>query len=251
LLAGVNLLRVNEFSELIDKKMNRTKLAQYLDLANHQANTTPDDIRELCDAVKKFGFHAAFVNPSYVSLVRGYLFDSKSKIGTVIAFPLGQEMTDIKNLATLKAVNEGADELDIVMNIGWFKAGKFTPVRNEMRRLAETAKDVKAETIVKFIIETGYLTGDEIRRASQLVVESGADFVKTCSGMGPRGAKLEDVSLIKGVVGDRVKIKVAGGITTLQQVKDFLAWGADRIGTSHAVEIYTEFLNRLKNDSKN
>jgi deoxyribose-phosphate aldolase len=137
------------------------------------------------------------------------------------------------------------------MNVGWFKAGKLTAVKNEMRKLVDTAKSVKLKTIVKFIIETGYLTGNEIRQASKLVMESGADFVKTCSGMGPRGAKLEDVSLIKGVVGDRVRIKAAGGITTLQQVKDFLEWGADRIGTSHAVEIYTEFLNRLKNDSKN
>ncbi|MFH1840635.1 MAG: deoxyribose-phosphate aldolase [Candidatus Shapirobacteria bacterium] len=222
--------------------MTRSKLASYLDLANHHANAVPDDIKKLCDDVKKFGFHTAFVNPCYIGLVRECLFDSRSKIGTVIAFPLGQETSEIKNIATLGAVNEGADELDICMNVGLFKAGKFTVVRNEMRKLVDTAKSFKPKTVVKFIIETGYLTGDEIRKASQLVVESGADFVKTCSGLGPRGAKLEDVSLIKGVVGDKVKIKVAGGITTLQQVKDFLDWGADRIGTSHAVEIYNEFL---------
>jgi deoxyribose-phosphate aldolase len=231
--------------------MTKGELAQYLDLANHQAKTTPAEIKKLGNEVKKFSFHAAFVNPCYVRLIREVLFESRAKTGTVIAFPLGQETPGIKNLATLNAVNDGADELDICMNVGLFKAGKLTRVRNEMQKLVDTAKNVKAQTIVKFIIETGYLTGDEIRKASQLVVESGADFVKTCSGMGPRGAKLEDVSLIKGVVGDRVKIKVAGGITTLQQVLDFLDWGADRIGTSHAVEIYTEFLDKLRNDSKN
>jgi deoxyribose-phosphate aldolase len=231
--------------------MNQTEFAQYLDFANHRPNATFSDIQKLCASVKKFGFHTAFVNPCYIALAREFLFGTKSKIGTVVAFPLGQETTDIKNLATLKAVNEGADELDICMNVGWFKAGKLTAVKNEMRKLVDTAKSVKLKTIVKFIIETGYLTGNEIRQASKLVMESGADFVKTCSGMGPRGAKLEDVSLIKGVVGDRVRIKAAGGITTLQQVKDFLEWGADRIGTSHAVEIYAEFLNKLRNDSKN
>lgn len=226
--------------------MTKTQLVSYLDLANHQANATPADVRKLCDLVKEFGFHSAFVNPCYVGLARGELFDTRSKVGTVISFPLGQDTCDVKNVATVNAVGDGADELDICMNVGLFKAGKFTEVKNEMVRLVETAKGIRAKTVVKFIIETGFLTGNEIRKAAGLVLQSGADFVKTCSGMGPRGAKLEDVSLIKGVVGDRVKIKVAGGIGTLQQVKDFLDWGADRIGTSHAVEIYNEFLNAEK-----
>jgi deoxyribose-phosphate aldolase len=219
--------------------LDQQTLANYLDLANHHAEATPLQIKALCQAVQQYGFHAAFVNPAYVSLARGLLL--QGKIGTVIAFPLGQEITDLKVLASATAVRQGADELDVSMNVGLFKAGEQEAVLAEMKTIVEAAKSERSSTIVKFIIETGFLTNEEIKDASLLVLQSRADFVKTCSGMGPRGATLQDVKLIKEVIGGQLKIKVAGGIDTLKEATDFITAGADRIGTSRAVEIINEY----------
>lgn len=219
--------------------MDKKDLAKYLDLANHHPEATEEDIKILCQKVKEFGFHSAFVNPVYVSQARQLMGD-QGKVGTVISFPLGQEKTEIKIFAVREAVKDGADELDISMNVGWFKAGKYKQVLKEMKALVRTVRDLKKETIIKFIIETGLLTDEEIKKASLLTVESGADFVKTCSGMGPRGASLKDVLLIKEAIGDKAKIKVAGGIDTYQEAVDFVNAGAVQIGTSQAVKIISE-----------
>lgn len=161
----------------------------------------------------------------------------KAVTGTVVSFPLGQDSQEIKVASALWAVKQGADELDVSMNVGAFKEGRYENVLEEMKAIVSSAKSVKNTVLVKFIIETGWLTDDEIKKASELVLQSGADFVKTCSGMGPRGATLHDVELIKSVVGDRVKIKAAGGVTAYQQTIDFIKAGVSRLGTSHAVEI--------------
>jgi len=219
--------------------MDSRTLARYLDLANHHPETTPEDIKILCQKVKEFGFHSAFVNPCFISLARE-LLGTEGKIGTVISFPLGQDSRDVKVISAIDAVKKGADELDVVMNIGLFKAGKEEQVLEEMKAIIEAAKNIRQATLVKFIIETGLLTDEEIKKASQLVLESGADFVKTNSGLGPRGASLKDVALIRQAVGDKIKIKVAGGIDTLKEATDFIQAGADRIGTSKAVEIIKE-----------
>lgn len=217
--------------------MDRKTLVKYLDLANHHQEATPEMIRELCQKVQKFGLHTAFVNPYYVTLAKDFLQSANGLVGTVVSFPLGQETQDIKVMTTIKAVKDGADELDVSMNVGLFKAGQEEKVLTEMKNIITAAKSLKKTTIVKFIIETGLLTDEEIKRASLLVLKSGADFVKTCSGMGPRGASLKDVDLIRSVVGDQIKIKVAGGIDSLQEALDFIKAGVDRIGTSKAVEI--------------
>lgn len=220
--------------------MDSVTLAKYLDLANHHQEATPEDIRQLCQKVKEYRLHAAFVNPFYVSLAKDCLKEVNGLVGTVIAFPLGQETKDIKVLSAMKAVKDGADELDISLNIGLFKAGKNQEVLEEMKAILSSVKEIKKTTIVKFIIETGLLSEEQIKKASALVLKSGADFVKTSSGMGPRGASLKDVELIKGVVGDKIKIKVAGGIDTLKEALDFIKAGVERIGTSKAVEIIKE-----------
>lgn len=219
--------------------MNRKILASYLDLANHHAEAKPEDIKLLCQKVKKYGFHSAFVNACYITLAKETL-GGKGMVGTVISFPLGQDDRDIKILAAIAATRKKADELDVSMNVGWFKAGKYDQVLEEMEAVVAAAKEIRKITVVKFIIETGFLTEIEIKKASQLVLKSRADFVKTCSGWGPRGASLEDVRLIKSAIGDKIKIKVAGGIDTLKEATDFIKVGANRIGTSHAVEIIKE-----------
>jgi deoxyribose-phosphate aldolase len=158
-------------------------------------------------------------------------------VGTVIAFPVGQDTQESKVFAAVDAARRGADELDVSMNVGWLKAGKSDQVLEEMKSVAEAAKSARGQVLVKFIIETGLLTEGEIKKACELVVMSGADFVKTCSGWGPRGAKIKDIRLIKEVVGDQVRIKAAGGIHRFQEAKRFIEAGTHRIGTSKAVGI--------------
>lgn len=226
--------------------MNKKELAFHLDLANHHPNATPQDIKKLCALVLKHEFHTAFVNSCYVSLARKYL-KNKAKVGTVISFPLGQDSLCSKINGVRDALKNGADELDASMNVGLFKAKQYSSVLNEMKAIVSTARKTKKSAIVKFIIETGYLTPEEIAKASQLVVSSGADFVKTCSGYGPRGAALSDVFTIKKAIGNKAKIKVAGGISSTKQAIAFLKAGAHRIGTSHAVEIINGI--RTKNPS--
>lgn len=216
--------------------MDKRTLASFLDLANHHQDATPEQIKELCDKVKKYGFHAAFVNPCYIRLAKELLGD-RGVVGSVVSFPLGQDNRDVKVLAAIDAVRQGADELDICMNVGLFKAGQADEVLAEMRAVIEAVRNLKPKTVVKYIIETGCLTAEEIKKVAKLVLESGADYVKTCSGMGPRGASLEDVKLVRQATGDKIKIKVAGGIDTLKEVTDFISAGVARIGTSKAVEI--------------
>jgi len=220
--------------------MDSVTLAKYLDLANHHQEAMPEDIRQLCQKVAEYHFHAAFVNPFYVSLAKDCLREVNGLVGTVISFPLGQETKDIKVLSALKAVKDGADELDVSLNIGLFKAGKNQEVLEEMKAILTSAKEIKKTTVIKFIIETGLLSDEEIKKAATLVLESEADFVKICSGMGPRGASLKDVELVKSAIGDKIKIKVAGGIDTLKEALDFIRAGVERMGTSKAVEIIKE-----------
>lgn len=219
--------------------MNRKALAEYIDFANHHQDATPKDIKELCDKVKKFGFHSAYVNPFYIPLARELL--DNGVIGTVLGFPLGQDTREVKVVASIDAVKKGADEIDVSMNVGLFKADNYDLVLEEMKAVVTAAKEMKRTTLVKFIIETGFLTSNEIKKAAKLVLQSGADFVKTNSGWGPRGASLKDVDLIREAVGEKIKIKVAGGVDTYKEAISFINRGVDRIGTSHAVEIIEEF----------
>ena len=208
-------------------------LASYLDLANHHPNSTEDDIKNICEKVKKYSFNAAFVNPFFIQFAKG----QGVKVGTVISFPLGQETLSVKTGCAESYASLGADELDVSLNVGYIKSGKWMESLVEMRAVVEEARKINPKIIIKFIPETGYLTADEIKKCAENMVDSGADFFKTCSGLGPRGATIEDVRLVREAVGQKLKIKVAGGIETYDQAMSFINAGADRIGTSHAVEI--------------
>lgn len=204
-----------------------------LDLANHHPDATEAAVRELCQKVVQFKFNAAFVNPCFVALAKSL----GVRVGTVVSFPLGQELLRVKCDSALEALAQGADELDISLNVGFIKAGDWDKSFSEMTEIVKIIRLNKPEAVIKFIPETGFLTPDEIKKVAELILKSGADFFKTCSGMGPRGATVEDVQLVKSVVGDKLKIKVAGGITTYDEAIKFIKAGAVRIGTSHAVEI--------------
>ncbi len=227
-------------------------IANKLDLANHHADTTLEDVKKVCANVIKYGFNGAFVNPCYIALAREELED-KAKVGTAFSFPLGQDTLEMKIFAAREAIRLGADELDIVPNNGLLlsEAG-FGQYREELRTIVESARLARSDIVVKFIIETGLFLVDEeflIKRAAEAILASGADFVKICSGMGPRGASLNDVKLVKEAVGTApIKIKVAGGIDTIEEARSFLNAGADRIGTSKAVEIMEELANQSPTD---
>jgi deoxyribose-phosphate aldolase len=208
-------------------------LASYLDLANHRPDSTGGQIVELCANVKKYGFNAAFVNPFFIKLAK----EQGVKVGTVISFPLGQETLDVKTGCAESYASLGADELDVSLNVSFLKSGKWAESLVEMKAVVQSARSVNPQIIIKFIPETGYLTEDEIKKSAELILDSGADFFKTCSGMGPRGATIEDVKIVRMIVNNQLKIKVAGGITTRDHAIKFIESGADRIGTSHAVEI--------------
>lgn len=216
-------------------------IAPHLDLANHHADATPEDIRKVCANVLKYGFNGAFVNPCYIALAREELED-KAKVGTAFSFPLGQDTLEMKIFAAREAIRLGADELDIVPNNGLLlMENGFGQYREELKTIVDTARAIRADIIIKFIIETGFLEEVLIKRAAEAIVASGADFVKICSGMGPRGASLDDVRLVNEAIGNApIKIKVAGGIDTIEEVRAFLDAGVQRMGTSKAVEIMEE-----------
>lgn len=218
--------------------MEDIELVKFIDHANHSAASTAKDIEKLCNEVKRHGFNAAFVNPCWVKLARQELGD-EGKVGTVVSFPLGQDTTQAKGGAVLNALENGADEIDVSSNIGLLKAGREDEYLDEMIDLVSLVKSQDSSKIIKFIIEAVLLDEDEIKKAAKLVLESGADFVKTTSGFGPRDAKLEFVKLIRQAIGNQIRVKAAGGIHSRQEVKSFLQAGADRIGTSAGVAIIT------------
>lgn len=235
-------------------------LSTYLDLANHHANATSSDVKSICNDVLTYGFNGAFVNPYYISLARS-LLAGHSKVGTAFSFPLGQDTLEMKVRSAIECVGLGADELDIVPNNGLLINNEHDMYLEEMKRIVSAVREIGKNTIVKFILETGYFyprkpedmtpelktKGDElVKIGARLIKESGADFVKICSGMGPRGASLNDVRLVKEAVGDTIRIKVAGGIDTLAEAESFITAGAHRIGSSKAVEILKEYRSALE-----
>lgn len=213
-------------------------IAPYLDFANHRENATHKDIEELCAKVLKYGFNSAFVNPYYVGFAKKVISD-KAKVGTVVSFPLGQELQTIKVAAAQEAVMAGADEIDVCLNVALIKEANWDESFAEMEAVVDGAKNMKKDVVVKFIPEVGLLTVDEIKKVATLIADSGADFFKTGTGSvgGSRGPEVNDIKLVRDAVGNRLRIKVVGGIAIYEQAKAFIDAGADRIGTSHAVEI--------------
>lgn len=211
--------------------------AQHLDFANHKANATPQDIDTLCAHVAEQGFHAAFVNATYIAQAKKH----GVRVGTVVSFPLGQDTVNAKAAAANEAVTLGADELDVVPNLGTFLAGNQNDFVHEMKTIVDSARMVGRPVIVKFILEPGYLTPEQIATVATCIIQSGADFIKIGSGMGPRNPTREDVQIVAKAIpsGSTIKIKVAGGVTNYTTAKAFVDAGVTRIGTSHALEIIT------------
>lgn len=203
-------------------------LAKYIDYTLLKATATPAQIEKLCQEARQYGFFSVCVNSGYVPLVVRELKGSEVKVCTVVGFPLGAMSTQGKLHETSTALAEGADEVDMVINLGLLLSGQTAKVRDEIALL----KKETADKVLKVIIETCYLTDEQKRLASQLCVEAGADFVKTSTGFGTAGATLADVQLIKEVVGNKALIKASGGIRDRETALQYIALGVSRIGAS-------------------
>ena len=220
-------------------KIPREELAEMIDSTNVKATATKKDIEKLCKEAKQYGFKCAVVNPIYVKLAAKLLKGTEVKICSTVGFPMGVSLTEIKALEAVKAVEDGAEELDMVINLSAMKNRDYEYVKNDIAAVVE-AKQLSNDIIVKVIIETAYLTRDEKVIACKLAKEAGADFVKTSTGLFGKGATVEDVKLMRQTVGEDIGVKAAGGIRTYADAVAMIEAGANRIGTSTAVAIVKE-----------
>ena len=194
--------------------------------------STWEQIREVCDDGRKYACASVCIPAGFVKQAADYVGDSL-KICTVIGFPNGYSTTAVKVFETEDAIRNGADEIDMVINIGWAKEGRWEDILAEIKAVKASC----AGRILKVIIETCLLTEEEKIRMCGVVSESGADYIKTSTGFSTGGATREDVALFKAHVAPHVKIKAAGGISSMQDAEDFIALGADRLGTSRIVKL--------------
>ena len=204
-------------------KVDHTLLAQ---------TATWEEIRQICNDGMRYETASVCIPPSYVEQAKNYVGD-RLKICTVIGFPNGYNTTAVKEFETKDALKKGADEIDMVINLGWVKDGRFDLVEKEIR----TLKDACGGNVLKLIIETCLLTEEEKVKMCEVVTNSGADFIKTSTGFSTSGATFADVALFKEHVGPQVKIKAAGGISSFADAEKFVELGADRLGTSRLVKI--------------
>ncbi len=215
---------------------NARELARFIDQSLLKPHATEADVRTLCKDALLHSFHAVCVHPCFVSLCKNLLAGHATKVTTVIGFPLGVSLREIKTYEAIQSILHGAEELDIVMNIGAAKSGNWRFVEKELSEIIAASPSV----IHKVIIETCYLDDDEKKRAAEVTIACGADFIKTSTGFGPKGATVGDVRLLKAVAKDNTEIKAAGGIKTLSQALRLIKAGATRIGTSAGVAIMRE-----------
>ncbi len=217
-------------------------MAKMIDHTNLNATATVEDIKQLCEEALEYKFASVCVNPIYVPLATKLLEESSVKVCTVIGFPLGASTTETKAFETKNAIKNGAQEVDMVMNIGAFKSGAYDMVRSDIKGVKDATKasGVTSDVIVKVILETCYLDKDEIVKACEIVKDVGADFVKTSTGFGTAGAEEEKVSLMRKTVGRDIGVKASGGIKNFEQALSMLDAGANRIGASSGVNIVTD-----------
>lgn len=196
-----------------------------------------EDIRTLCDEATQYGTASVCIPPSYVKQAKEYVGD-KMAVCTVVGFPNGYNTTAVKEFETRKALEDGADEIDMVINLGWVKDGRYDLVEQEIGVLKAACGD----RVLKVIIETCLLTDEEKIRMCQVVTDAGADYIKTSTGFSKAGATFADISLFAKHVGSKVRMKAAGGISSLSDAERFLGLGAERLGTSRMVKLVKEHL---------
>ncbi|MBS7611432.1 deoxyribose-phosphate aldolase [Candidatus Bathyarchaeota archaeon] len=214
--------------------LTRRRLASMMDYALVKPTHSLTDVEEAAKAARENNIGVLCVLPVMVEDAVKLLKGSETKVCSTVGFPFGSSTTKLKVLEAEQVIDDGACEVDMVMNIPFFKSKLYEKVKSDVEAVLKVSKprDVK----VKVIVETGYLTAEEIALACKIIDEAGADYVKTCTGFGPRGTTIEDIEIIKKNI-KRAKIKAAGGISSFEKALQFIKMGVERIGTSNALEI--------------
>jgi len=212
------------------------KINEYIDHTNLKNNSLKEDIKKLCDEAKKYSFKSVCVFPYYVSYASEFLKESNVLVCTVIGFPSGMSTTESKVFETKDALDKGAKEIDMVINVAALKNKDYDYVKNEIARI----KEVVGSNILKVIIETCLLTSEEIIKITEICNEVNIDFIKTSTGFSTYGARVEDVELINKYKKDSINIKASGGVRSYSDAINMINAGATRIGTSNGVSIINE-----------
>jgi deoxyribose-phosphate aldolase len=220
-------------------KISKKQLAEIIDHTLVKPTATKHAIMKLCMEAEKYGFGCVCVNSAYVPLAMQLLEGTDVKVCSTVGFPFGANLAEVKAFEAKKAVDDGALEVDMVINIGALKSDDYEKVKEDIKAVVDV-KRLHSDVVVKVIIETGYLTNEEKIKACKLAKEAGADFVKTATGL-VGGATVEDVRLMRKTVGKDMGIKAAGGIRDFKQALVMVEAGANRIGTSTAVAIMETF----------
>ncbi|MGC8816942.1 MAG: deoxyribose-phosphate aldolase [Candidatus Hadarchaeum sp.] len=210
-----------------------------IDHALLRPESTRDSFKRLCAEAKKYRFYSVCVNPAWVKFCAEELRGTDIKVVAVVSFPFGQMTSKMKALEASEAIENGAAEIDMVMNLGAFKSQDYEYVREDIKAVVEAVRG----SVVKVIIEAGYLTDDEVIKACEIAKRSGASFVKTATGFGPSGATVYQVYLMRKAVGENFGVKASGGIRSLRDALLMIATGANRIGSSSSVRIVEECMS--------
>lgn len=219
-------------------------IASMIDHTILKADATVEQVKKICDEAKEYKFKSVCVNSCYTKFVSDELKDSGVLVCTVVGFPLGTMDSKAKAFETARAIELGANEIDMVINVGALKDKNYNLVLKDIKEVVETAKD---KAIVKVIIEACLLTEEEKIKACELSVEAGADFVKTSTGFSTGGATVEDIKLMRKVVGPQLGVKASGGVRTTEDALKFIEAGANRIGASASIAIVTKD-NKITSD---
>lgn len=212
--------------------MDIKEILRHVDHTLLLQGSTWEEIKQICDDAMKYETASVCIPPCYVKQAAEYMGD-RMAVCTVIGFPNGNVTTETKAFETKDALENGASEIDMVINIGWLKDKKYDLVENEIRKL----KEICGDKILKVIIETCFLTDEEKIKMCEIVTNAGADYIKTSTGFGGAGATFDDIKLFAEHIGPNVKMKAAGGISSISDAETFLNLGADRLGTSRIVKI--------------
>lgn len=218
------------------------QLANMVDHTNLKAFADDAAFTKLCDEARKYNFKMVAINPAQTVRCKEKLKDSLVHVGAAIGFPLGQTTLECKIFETKDAIKKGADEIDYVINVAELKNKNYDYIKKEMEEIVKICKE--AGKISKVIFENCYLTDDEKVKVAEIAKEVKPDFIKTSTGFGTGGATVEDVKLMKSVVGDEVKVKAAGGIRDLKTALAMIEAGAERLGTSDGVAIVEEYMKQ-------
>ena len=218
-------------------------IASMIDHTILKPEAKKEEVELLCKEAMEYKFAAVCINPFYVSLCSELLKDTGVKVATVIGFPLGANTTAVKVFETEDAIKNGANEIDMVINVGALKNKDYETVKKDIEGVVKAAHSHK-DVIVKVIIETALLEKEEKIKACELSMQAKADFVKTSTGFSTGGATIEDVELMKSVVGDNLEIKASGGVRDIETARAMIEKGATRLGTSSGVKIAKELLNK-------